>query len=599
MGSEVVVVASLPPVLNKAKRICDSKSEVRKLAPKQCAYLIERVERLHKYLLDMIDFEPGLLEDCKPTIAQIDRVMDRAQFLLHRCSSPDWLWHAVLKKEHKLKFQIILQELSQCVYFLKLKVSVSKGTLRPAPHAWEWPESERQELKAAANMDREDLKRVAAKLEDKETDVNKIELGRYLLAEVENKRSQELPLPKYLFRNPEKVIQGKLIGEGSYAYVYEATWLGRTVATKAYAVQDPSSERELRALFYLRHPNIVKMVGYTQRSKEGPYVLLMERMKRDLHNLIKDIVQSKPGPPFEMDVAVDIVLQIARGMEFLHANDVSHLDLKTANILINLPSNECSFYTAKLSDFGLSETKLKSAQSKVPVRRGGTVNFMAPEIWNEEKNASRKKADVYSFGMTCYEIFTGKVPFEGCSYPAAGFFLRVKDNNLRPILPPGFPRCLSLFLQCCWHGRPEIRPTFKKICNYLIALKNVLTIGDPPDAVPDGYYLNSPIGDILDEDKQLNAMGTRDHHEAILAALESLQKESQDKLQRNASGAKYKSRLKSYIRDSEHLVHEVRSHKNKYIELQCRAVTTDEEEESSNSNECWPIRRLKVERKQR
>ncbi|EFJ29049.1 hypothetical protein SELMODRAFT_440878 [Selaginella moellendorffii] len=441
MGSEVVVVASLPPVLNKAKRICDSKSEVRKLAPKQCAYLIERVEKLHKYLLDMIDFKPGLLEDCKPTIAQIDRVMDRAQFLLHRCSSPDWLWHAVLKKEHKLKFQIILQELSQCVYFLKLKVSVSKGTLRPAPHAWEWPESERQELKAAANMDQKDLKRVAAKLEDKETDVNKIELGRYLLAEVENKRSQELPLPKYLFRNPEKVIQGKLIGEGSYAYVYEATWLGRTVATKAYAVQDPSSERELQALFYLRHPNIVKMVGYTQRSKEGPYVLLMERMKRDLHNLIKDI--------------------------------------------------------------------------------------------------------------------------------------------------------------CCWHGRPEIRPTFKKICNYLIALKNVLTIGDPPDAVPDGYYLNSPIGDILDEDKQLNAMGTRDHHEAILAALESLQKEAQDKLQPNASGAKYKSRLKSYIRDSEHLVHEVRSHKNKYIELQCRAVTTDEEEESSNSNECWPIRRLKVGRKQR
>jgi serine/threonine protein kinase len=147
----------------------------------------------------------------------------------------------------------------------------------------------------------------------------------------------------------------------------------------------------------------------------------------------------------------NIAIGIAHGMKYLHANDIIHRDLKSANVLLDAKM------LARVADFGLG--KFMDSGPEV-TRATGTVQWMAPEqVFTPDYGPP---ADVFSYGMVLFELLTEKIPYEGLAVPAIYQILR-KGN--RPIIQAEFMgHPISDLIYKCWSEDPAMRPTFEQIC---------------------------------------------------------------------------------------------------------------------------------------
>jgi serine/threonine protein kinase len=143
-------------------------------------------------------------------------------------------------------------------------------------------------------------------------------------------------------------------------------------------------------------------------------------------------------------------------MAYLHSGSppVLHRDLKSANILLD------ESYTAKVCDFGLSRLK---SQDRSMTGNCGTVQWMAPEVLaNQSYN---EKADVFSYGIICWELLTRQCPYEGMS--AIQCAMAVLNRNQRPEIPRWCPPPLHALIRRCVKKDPKERPTFTQILDAL------------------------------------------------------------------------------------------------------------------------------------
>ena len=191
-------------------------------------------------------------------------------------------------------------------------------------------------------------------------------------------------------------------------------------------VSEDAVRDEASLLARVQHPNVVEFLGYGYKDDDHrpEVVLVTELMDQDLDSLILSKLKSHGSgesssrrPPFEFLVAVDIALQIVEAMIHLHECGVMHRDLKPGNCMTRPKFRKSSstlrgfegildYYTVKLIDFGTS--KLRGEDSYFHSGRRGTTSYMAPEVWAGKGSGYTWSADVYSFGVTCYEIFTGR-----------------------------------------------------------------------------------------------------------------------------------------------------------------------------------------------
>jgi len=276
---------------------------------------------------------------------------------------------------------------------------------------------------------------------------------------------------------PAKVCD--LLGKGASATVYKATWLGMECAVKNF--NGPAIEtdfmRESSILASLNHPNITSLFG-AGRNRRSCYIV-MELMDFDLHNLlqVRRLKGSKgsDSPPFPTMAQFDIMHQIARGMQYLHENNVVHWDLTSSKILFKA-FKPTEYMNVKVADFGISKTKqLCGTLSR---ENTGTMRWRAPEVLcNLEKQIHTSdgemlkypfKADVYSFAMVCSEILTGVLPFPTISGQSV---VKKVLNGERPRLPDHCPNELRLLIEECWGSEPNRRPSFAKIICELENLK--------------------------------------------------------------------------------------------------------------------------------
>nr|CAD1842293.1 unnamed protein product [Ananas comosus var. bracteatus] len=155
--------------------------------------------------------------------------------------------------------------------------------------------------------------------------------------------------------------------------------------------------------------------------------LVSELMNKDLSSYIKEICSAKRRLPFPLLVAVDIMLQIARGMEYLHSRKIYHGDLNPSNVLVKSRTTTSDGYLhVKITGFGTSGSKdiraptnNTTAAAAAAAASASPCIWYAPEVLTEQEQSPdngaakyREKADVYSFAMICFELLTGKVPFE-------------------------------------------------------------------------------------------------------------------------------------------------------------------------------------------
>ncbi len=193
-----------------------------------------------------------------------------------------------------------------------------------------------------------------------------------------------------------------VLGEGGMARVLAAydIKLGRDVALKLLRPGVPGSvtalTAEARALAAVRHPNIVAI--HALHPEAEPPFFVMERV--DGRTLEVELAAEGQLP---LAVALDVIEDVARGLDCLHAHGLVHGDVKPSNVLLT-PEG-----TAKLADLGLASF-LETCE---PGELVGTPCYMPPERAHGEKvdPAYRARGDVYSFAVMAFQLLTGRLPF--------------------------------------------------------------------------------------------------------------------------------------------------------------------------------------------
>lgn len=157
---------------------------------------------------------------------------------------------------------------------------------------------------------------------------------------------------------------------------------------------------------------------------------------------------------FKLPSLLKVAIDVSKGMNYLHQNNIIHRDLKTANLLMD--ENEL----VKVADFGVARVQ---TQSGVMTAETGTYRWMAPEVI--EHKPYDQKADVFSFGIALWELLTGELPYSYLTPLQAA--VGVVQKGLRPTIPKNTHPRISELLQRCWQQDPKERPAFSEIIEIL------------------------------------------------------------------------------------------------------------------------------------
>ncbi|KAJ7219762.1 kinase-like domain-containing protein, partial [Mycena rebaudengoi] len=166
---------------------------------------------------------------------------------------------------------------------------------------------------------------------------------------------------------------------------------------------------------------------------------------------------------------------ISLGLEYLHSRKICHGDLKGINVLVE------EFGRALLCDFGLARIKADitsrtRAMSDTVV--SGSRNWMAPELLSG--SLPRTPSDIYAFGMTLYEVYTGEIPMS--TIPYGDFIELVFRFGVRPDRPeedecPRMNDGIWDLAERCWNKDPKARPTARQIHDTIqLLMMSLLTI---------------------------------------------------------------------------------------------------------------------------
>ena len=243
-------------------------------------------------------------------------------------------------------------------------------------------------------------------------------------------------------------VLGKLGGGGmADVYLAEDTTLGRRVALKVLLKRFVEDEtfverfrREAKAAAGLNHPNVVSIYDWGQI--DHVYYIVMEYVEGEtLKERIRRVGRLPAGE------AVAIVVELLSAVQFAHANNVVHRDIKSQNILIDRHGK------VKVTDFGIARAGDSSMTEAGSIL--GTAQYLAPEQAKGERVDER--SDLYSVGVVLYEMLTGSVPFKGDS----AVTVAMKHVNELPVEPaelvPGLPYALNQIVLKALAKSPERR----------------------------------------------------------------------------------------------------------------------------------------------
>ncbi|KAG0588681.1 hypothetical protein KC19_2G261100 [Ceratodon purpureus] len=209
------------------------------------------------------------------------------------------------------------------------------------------------------------------------------------------------------------------------------------------------------------HPRFYCAVECGTMLEDGRFAFLMKKEHLDLRRLIDDkmkLISPNNCGPFSNEVAEKLMFEVALGMSWLQSRGIVHRDLKASNVLVDVQGG--GNFQCFVADYECS------------IGVVGTGIFRAPEILEacKEKNVSKRPglfsmaSDVYSYGMTCYEILTGKLPFDG---HLGKDLMDAVIGGQRPEVPEYVEEWKLRLLSDCWEHDLAKRPSFGEIVNLL------------------------------------------------------------------------------------------------------------------------------------
>ncbi|GMH72050.1 hypothetical protein TrLO_g6960 [Triparma laevis f. longispina] len=262
------------------------------------------------------------------------------------------------------------------------------------------------------------------------------------------------------------------VGAGAAGTTYLGTWNSARVAVKVASADKfglSNFSIEIDILKRLNHPNVVRFYGAVVQPPTHCLVLEFA----DGGDL-EEALQHKTPPNFFWLIASGI----CSGMAYLHSMDIIHRDLKPSNVLLTSSGD------VKVTDFGVSTVRktsenithnpgASSAEDNNKVNNSseelteeltaetGTYRWMAPEVMRHETYSN--KADVFSFGVVCWQLLTRQEPFAPLSQLAAAREVGIK--RCRPPFPKGTPGDVEKLISQLWHEDEKERPSFRQVKN--------------------------------------------------------------------------------------------------------------------------------------
>ena len=260
------------------------------------------------------------------------------------------------------------------------------------------------------------------------------------------------------------------LGRGAMGIVYKAAdpTIGRQVALKVLSFDSSADEgthspqemfmREVRAAGRLAHPSIVTIHDAFEDAETKSSCIVMELVPG---KTLESILLS--GHVKTVEQTLDLVRQVAEGLDYAHRNQVVHRDLKPANILVTEDGR------IKITDFGIAKVLAREGVVRT-VGVMGTPSYMSPEqVKGGEIDA---RADLFSLGIILFLMLTGQKPFMGDT--AAVMFKIVYENpalpsNVHPLLTPAHD---YVVLKCLAKDRDKRYSSARELLNDLDDLQH-------------------------------------------------------------------------------------------------------------------------------
>lgn len=238
------------------------------------------------------------------------------------------------------------------------------------------------------------------------------------------------------------------IGSGGMSVVYKAKChkLNRLVAIKVLKEEFSSDSNfvskfkmEAQAAAGLSHPNIVSVYDVIDEGK--------------LHYIVMELIEgitlktyiSKKGK-LEVKESIGIAIQVAQGIAAAHEQHIIHRDIKPQNMIISRDGK------VKVADFGIARAVSAQTLSSAAM---GSVHYISPE--QARGGFSDERSDLYSLGITMYEMVTGRVPYEGDNTVSIAL-AHLEDAMVPPsVYTPEIPISLERIILKCTEKKPERR----------------------------------------------------------------------------------------------------------------------------------------------
>lgn len=296
-------------------------------------------------------------------------------------------------------------------------------------------------------------------------------------------------------------VSAQPLGSGAMGTVY----LGRSCSTHekvaikrvndAYSNLPGIRERaRLEASLLFRHRNLVEMIGYCECNPYNGPIFIISRLVSGI-TLDEHVSLHLRNRPDFVEKICQSVFPVMDALDYLHAKNILHMDIKPSNIMIENGSN------IRLMDLGIAFASHNNTGGSIPGSGygsglGGTPQYAAPEQMSRDKEAPvavNKTTDIYELGMTLYELLAGNNPFD-C--PTIEETLEKQKHAILPAIP-GVPEEV---MHVIWKAtEKEQKKRYQAVRDFKDDLQRAIIVVTPrwKDLLRNPYFVGGVIGFIL------------------------------------------------------------------------------------------------------